>query len=268
MKFINPSPSLQEDLHSLWDTYNDLATHQREQWRYLPLIITGKSWTGKDTVWQATQKILEEDFWLDFPYCRSRYLTRKMRPWEEDSHLNFISEADFEERQFVSRYRFAENLYGLDFSWAQDELNSQNIAIMNSYPDEITRIFDMFFSTTSEWNLPALIISLTLDFWKYHDFLHKRWWAKQDIERRLNDASRINTVWQMYKRLSRYKHYNHSITVEPSDDDSKNQENFNRNVIDTINTILRHMQKYLEMSPAEIQAERVDFHQRHRDSRP
>jgi len=72
----------------------------------------------------------------------------------------------------------------------------------------------------------------------------------------------------MYKRLSRYKHYNHSITVEPSDDDSKNQENFNRNVIDTINTILRHMQKYLEMSPAEIQAERVDFHQRHRDSRP
>jgi len=170
MNFLNPSPSLQDDFNKLWDEHRYLATKQKQRWRYLPLIITGKSWTGKDTVWQATQKILEEDFWFDFPYSRSRYLTRNMRPWEEDSHLNFISERDFKGRDFASSYKFAENFYGLDLSWAQDELESHNIAIMNSYPNEITKIFDLFFSIVPVWLLPTLIISLSLDFWKYHDF--------------------------------------------------------------------------------------------------
>jgi len=223
MNFLNPSPSLQDDFNKLWDEHRYLATKQKQRWRYLPLIITGKSWTGKDTVWQATQKILEEDFWFDFPYSRSRYLTRNMRPWEEDSHLNFISERDFKGRDFASSYKFAENFYGLDLSWAQDELESHNIAIMNSYPNEITKIFDLFFSIA---------------------------------------------VWQMYKRLSRYKHYNHPLTVEYSNDDSKNQENFNRNVLDALSWILRHISKYLEMTPEDIQEERIDFYRQHRDNRP
>jgi hypothetical protein len=78
----------------------------------------------------------------------------------------------------------------------------------------------------------------------------------------------MNIDQEWYRRLSRYKHYNYDIYRDFFNDEEKYQEHFNMNVFETVNTVLRHTQKYLAMSPEEIQQERIDFHQEHRNNRP
>lgn len=268
MKFENLSPDIHNDLELLQEQHNWLWEAQRLGWRYFPLIVTGKSWTGKDTVWQAAQKILEEDFWIVIPYSQSRYLTREMRPWEENSPLNFITQKEFKNRNFVSSYEFSGNLYGLDMEWVTSELQSSNIAIMNWYPPEITRLFDVFFSLINAWVLPALVITFTLNFSSYSDLLEKRWWRKEDIMRRREANWMLAYTNYWYKKLSIYRHYNVDIYRSPSHETERNQEHFNVNVINVVFEVLWHISKYLDMSPEEIKQERTQRWLDHKNSRP
>lgn len=268
MKFVNLSKDNEWELSQLEKCFIGVWDKQKTIWRYMPLIFTGPSWSGKDTVLNAVTSILEESFWVTVSSTRSRYLTRKQRPWEEDSPLNFISKEEFTQRDFSYSYDYSENLYGLDMDYLNTELQVWNISLVNGSPYSLQGLFDILFSQVIKWSLPPLIFFMCIDIDDNHRLLDKRWWNKNDTKKRKNSVSSSWDHVRYIQRFSRYKNYIKTISRSPKVNREENQHYFNHDVLVCLNIILNHIERYLETSHDEIIDERLQSWVKHIQNRP
>lgn len=268
MKFINPSTDNLGELSDIEDRFEGIWEKQSDIWRYMPLVFAGSSWSGKDTVLNAVTGILKEKFWVVVSPTRARYITRERRAGEEGSPLNFVSEEEFKKRDFSYSYKYANNFYGLDMDELNTELQKWNTSLVNGSPYSLQGLFDVLFSQVIKWSMPPLILFMFMDIDDSARLIEKRWWDQADMRKRKNSLGWSWDRVRYFQRLSRYKHYIKTVSRSPQINSNENQHYFNHDVLTSLNTILNHISKYLNMSPNEIKAERVDFRRQHFDNRP
>lgn len=268
MEFLNPDRDAKDRFAHLEEKFSGLSQRQNSERRYFPLLISWKSWSWKDTVLSEVRKVLKARFWIIIEWTQQRYLSRERREWEESSPINFVSREKIMELDLGFWYEFSWNLYWLDVEWIWQELRNGNTSIVNGSPEHVRGLFDILFKLSQSWILPPCWITFTVDLLNNERLLDIRWWNPRETLERKQAILRTDHAGWLNKKLSRYRGYNNIIPRNPHLDPIQNQNWFNQDVLSSIEIILNHVQKYLNMTPQEIQTERNYFYREHLGNRP
>jgi len=163
------------------DFAQEVAEKQKEDGRHAPLILTGPSGVGKNTLIQEVGEFLyKHNIPLDITHGE-RFITRGLRPGEEKrDRLTAISEDEFKERiaagDFIHHYENDKGTrYGFRRQQLQEDLKKINPALYVVRGDQILPFFSELHHQREDLGaLSPLVISVKASVATIIDRLNNR----------------------------------------------------------------------------------------------
>lgn len=260
-----------EHLDGLWGEYEALVKQQELSWRHCPILFVGESWAGKDTIADAVISAFSNKVWGKISKTSSRYLTRNPRDGEEDWPLNFVSDSEFDNMDFLFAYDFSWYRYGLSGEEISEELRNWNVCLMWS-ANEVMKLFEklMLLSKTETHIIPPLIINVRCDSESIAKNIDNRMAPEQEKKRRKKKIWNLSYTEDMIHSFSFFKEFAFKVDNIMHMTPEWNQYFFEENILFTTRRILNHIWSYLDEVNMYQRAfqDRVEANQRHKDNRP
>ena len=260
-----------DKLSSYREKYSLTVEKQRTLGKHCPILFVGESWAGKDTIADGVIEAFYNEIWAKLSKTSARFLTRTPRDWEENWPLNFISDKDFDQRNFLFDYDVSGYRYGIDAEILLHELAETNVCIMWTSRQTMW-LFDRLvgLAKNNPHVISPLIVNIKCNPENIETNIDGRSAPEEEKRKRKRMIGKLRSMEDALYGISFFEGFVHRVDNILEKTPEWNRFFYEENIYLTSQAILDHISTYVDevdMYQRVIQ-ERIDANCRHVWARP